>query len=105
MSTANQNSAPPFLIGCNGRGAQRSGLDKPVGLQEASIDEQFRMVKESGVFDYFDRIPLRGNLREYEQAMARHDLPVHTASWFYRLGQDEDRKSTRLNSSHVKISY
>ncbi len=90
MNAPAEGAAPlPFLLGCNGRGAQRSGLDRPVGLEEASIDEQFRMVKESGVFDYFDRIPLRSNLQEYEQAMARYDLPVHTASWFYRLGQDE----------------
>ena len=51
--------ARDFLIGCNGRGAQASSLEHPVSLQEDSIDEQFRLVKETGVFDYFDRIPLR----------------------------------------------
>jgi hypothetical protein len=83
------NATPEFLLGCNGRGAQASSIDRPVSLQEASIDEQFRMVKESGVFDYFDRLPLRAQLDDYLVAMAKHDLPVHTGSWFYRLGRDD----------------
>src|SRR5690606_28895473 len=41
----------PFLLGCNGRGAQASSADRPVSLEEHSIDEQFRLVKEAGVFD------------------------------------------------------
>lgn len=86
----------PFLLGCNGRGAQRSSLDRPVSLDEAPIVEQFRMVKESGVFDYFDRLPLRSNLREYVAAVERFDLPVRSASWFYRLGQDEALLSDNL---------
>ena len=80
---------PGFLLGCNGRGAQASSIASPVSLAEASIDEQFRMVKESGVFDYFDRLPLRAQLDQYLAAMARHALPVHTASWFYMLGRDD----------------
>lgn len=79
----------PFLLGCNGRGAQASSLQHPVALEEHSIDEQFRLVKESGVFDYFDRLPLRSNQAEYEKAMAKYELPVHTCSWFYMLGRDE----------------
>jgi hypothetical protein len=78
-----------LLLGCNGRGAQASSKEHPVSLAEAPIDEQFRMVKESGVFDYFDRLPLRSQLDEYLAAIAKHDLPVHTGSWFYRLGRDE----------------
>ncbi len=80
---------PEFLLGCNGRGVQASSLAHPVSLQEASIDEQFRMVKEAGVFDYFDRLPLPSQLGQYHAAMAKYDLPVHTASWFYRLGRDD----------------
>lgn len=79
----------PFLLGCNGRGAQASSIDRPVSLEEHSIDEQFRLVKEAGVFDYFDRLPLRSNQGEYEKAMQKYDLPVHTCSWFYMLGRDE----------------
>lgn len=78
-----------FLIGCNGRGAQDSSIDRPISLEEPSIDEQFRLVKETGVFDYFDRIPLRDSFDEYRKAVEKYDLPICTVSWFYRLGADE----------------
>ena len=71
---------PDFDIGCNGRGAQASSLNKPVSLDEAPIDEQFRLVKETGVFDYFDRLPLPSNIDEYRRAIAKYDLPVRSAS-------------------------
>ena len=88
--------AKDFLIGCNGRGAQASSIDRPISLDEASIDEQFRLVKETGVFDYFDRIPLRDSFDEYRAAMEKHGLPIATASWFYRLGEDEALLSDNL---------
>jgi len=87
---------PDFYLGCNGRGAQASSLARPVSLEEPSIDEQFRLVKETGSFDYFDRIPLRSNFDEYRRAIEKYDLPVRTASWFYRLGQDESLLSANL---------
>ncbi|MCQ9616115.1 xylose isomerase [Paenalcaligenes niemegkensis] len=68
---------------------QQSSLGNPVSLDEISIHEQFRLVKESGVFDYFDRIALRSNIDEYLSAIDTYDLPVHSASWFYKLGQDD----------------
>ncbi|MDE1949480.1 MAG: xylose isomerase [Burkholderiales bacterium] len=80
---------PTLLIGCNGRGAQASSLQQPVGLAELPIREQFRLVAESGVFDYFDRLPLRPELDQYLAASAEFSLPIHTASWFYQLGRDE----------------
>jgi len=92
---------PDFLIGCNGRGAQDSSVDKPISLNEPSIDEQFRLVKETGVFDYFDRIPLRDSFDEYKAAVDKYDLPIHTASWFYRLGDEDDNK---LISENLKIA-
>lgn len=86
----NQAFVPtPFLLGCNGRGVQLSSPDNPVSLAELPVIEQFRLVKEAGVFDYFDRIALRSNIDEYQRAIATYDLPVHSASWFYRLGEDE----------------
>jgi len=88
MSTVQQKM--PFLLGCNGRGVQRSSLQQPVSLNELPIREQFRLVKESAVFDYFDRIPLRSNFDEYVRAIEEFSLPVHSASWFYRLGADEE---------------
>jgi hypothetical protein len=78
-----------FSIGCNGRGAQASSTDKPVSLEEPPLEEQFRLVKEAGVFDSFDRLPLPHQLPEYQRLIAKYELPVKTASWFYKLGRDE----------------
>jgi len=73
----------PVKLGCNGRGARHlSELEPP-------IDEQFRLVKESGVFDYFDRLPPPGQLDQYIRSSAKYNLPIHTISWYYMLGRDE----------------
>ncbi len=87
MHEAPRPTLPP--IGCNGSGVQRSSRHQPIGLQELPIREQFRLVSETGVFDCFDRLPLRHQLADHESAIAEFKLPVHTASWFYRLGEDE----------------
>jgi hypothetical protein len=70
-----------FSIGCNGRGVQHT---KPV-----SVDEQFRMIKESRVFDHFDRMPQPGMEREYLDAAERHGIPIRTGLWSYTAGRDE----------------
>ena len=85
---------PP--IGCNGRGAQASSRSAPVSLKEPSIEEQFRLVHETGVFDSFDRLPMADQLEIYLQCIERWNLPVLTASWFYVLGQDELLLSDKL---------
>lgn len=72
-----------FLLGCNGRSAQhRPGT--PI-----SVDEQFRMVKESGVYDFFDRMPQPGQEAEYVKAAEKYCLPMKTGLWSYAKGKDE----------------
>lgn len=94
------SAATPFLLGCNGRGAQASSIDSPVQLQELPIREQFRLVKQAEVFDYFDRLPLRSNLHEYCAAIEEFSLPVHSCSWFYRLG-DSAEESLLLDNLKI----
>ena len=53
------------------------------------MEQQFQIVKNSGAFDYFDRLPNAQELSTYLECARRYDLPVHTASWFYALGRDE----------------
>jgi hypothetical protein len=89
-----EKTLPP--IGCNGRGAQASSLEAPVSLAEPSIDEQFRLVSESGAFDSFDRLPMPDQLDTYLRSIDRWKLPVLTASWFYALGQDEAMLAEKL---------
>ncbi|WP_150301315.1 apurinic/apyrimidinic endonuclease family protein [Pseudomonas profundi] len=90
---------PPFLppIGCNGRGVQDSCLDRPITMDEPSIEEQFKLVKRTGDFDYFDRLPLDGQLETFLSCIEKYDLPVHTTSWLYELGSDD-----HLIEEHMK---
>ena len=83
-----------FLLGCNGRGAQHQPGSPP------PIDDQFRMVKESGVFDYFDRMPQPGEENEYVKASKKHDLPMLTGLWTYTLGKDEALLQSNLELTH-----
>lgn len=83
-------------IGCNGRGAQASSITQPVSLAEPTLEEQFRLVAEAGVFDAFDRLPQPGELDRYRACIERYRLPVTTASWFYALGRDEAQLPDRL---------
>jgi hypothetical protein len=88
QAASSSATLPP--IGCNGRGAQDSSMDKPVSMQEASIEEQFRLVKRTGDFDSFDRLPQPAQLDEYQRCIQKFDLPVRTTSWFYELGTDDE---------------
>lgn len=82
-------TAPELLIGCSGRGVRASSPSAPVTMDEHPIDTQFEMVKGAGVFDYFARLPSRGNLDQYLAAMRKHDLRVEQPTWYYMLGRDE----------------
>ncbi|MCO7634513.1 hypothetical protein NJF54_22100 [Pseudomonas guariconensis] len=70
-----------FSVGCNGRGVQH--------LEPVSVDEQFRMIKESGVFDHFDRMPQPGEESEYLRASNKYGIPIRTGLWSYTAGRDE----------------
>src|SRR5690606_2194376 len=49
-----------------------------------------RMVKESGVYDFFDRLPQPGQEKEYLRASDKHGIPILTGLWTYMAGRDED---------------
>lgn len=71
-----------FSLGCNGRGLMHT--------KELPLDDQFRMLRDSGVFDHFDRIPQPGQEREYVEASNRYGIPLTTGLWTYQVGRDED---------------
>jgi hypothetical protein len=73
----------PFLLGCNGRGAMHLSVSEP------PLEEQFRLVKDSSVFDYFDRLPQPHQVDEYICCSSNFGLPIHTGTWYYMLGRDD----------------
>lgn len=82
-----------LALGCNGRGAQH------IPGTPITVDEQFRMVKESGVFDFFDRMPQPGQEAEYIKAAEKYDLPMKTGLWTYTKGKDETLLAHNLRLS------
>lgn len=70
-------------IGVVGTGVLHTDADIP------DIDTKFRMVRDAGVFDYYDRTPLPGELDTYLRASATYRLPIRAGGFFYVLGRDE----------------
>lgn len=68
-------------LGCNARGVMHTEV--------LPLADQFRMVRDSGVFDHFDRIPQPGEEREYVDASNKYGMPLTTGLWTYQIGRDE----------------
>ena len=47
------------------------------------------MVKEVGVFDYYDKTPRTGELEIYQKASAKYNLPIRAGGFYYIRGRDE----------------
>ena len=70
-----------------------------IGIQEAGVmhtawnefdlDTRFRMVKEAGVFDYYDKTPTPYDAPQFRRAVEKYGLPLTAGGWFYMLGRDE----------------
>ena len=69
-------------LGCNARGVMHTKV--------LPLAEQFRMVRDSGVFDHFDRIPQPGEEREYVDASNKYGVPLTTGLWTYQIGRNEN---------------
>ena len=85
-------------------GITQSGVLHIPGDDPPDLDSQFKMVKESGVYDYIDKTPLPGQEADYLRCRDKYDLPIRTGGWFYRLGENEElllenlRMGARLGS-------
>ncbi len=73
-----------LLIGVNESGVMHTDQDPPFDLET-----RFRMAKESGVYDYFDKTPAPDEAAEYGRLAEKYDLPILAGGWYYTLGRDE----------------
>lgn len=60
------------------------------------LETKFRMVKESGLYDYFDKTPPAEEEARYAALSDRFDLPILAGGWFYQLGRDENLLKANL---------
>jgi hypothetical protein len=83
----------------NVRGTTPDPASIRIGIVEASLrstmshapslDEQFRLLRESEVFTYLDKTPPRDRVSEYARLSERHAVPILAGGWWYTLGRDE----------------
>ena len=71
-----------FLLGCHWRGIQHNRL--------VPVEAQFQMIRDAGVFDYLDRLPPPDSIEEYRRCSDKYGIPMHTGTWYYQLGSEED---------------
>lgn len=69
-------------------GIQEAGVMHTV-WNEFDLDTRFRMVKESEVFDYYDKTPTPYDAPQFKRAVQKYGLPLTAGGWFYMLGRDE----------------
>tara|TARA_B100000315_G_scaffold116112_1_gene106478 strand:+ start:5526 stop:6542 length:1017 start_codon:yes stop_codon:yes gene_type:complete len=74
-----------LLFGITEKGVIHTDIDPPILL-----DDKFKMVKESGVYDYLDKTPPVNQVSEYLRCSEKYDLPILAGGWFYLLGRDEE---------------
>ena len=75
--------AREIKIGISGGGVLHTDAHVP------DVETQFRMVRDAGVFDYFERTPLPGLLDTYKKASQATGIPLMSGGFFYALGRDE----------------
>ncbi len=72
-----------LLFGITGSGVLHDAGSNP------DVDTRFAMVRDAGVFDYYDRTPPTGELDVYRRASAKYGIPILAGGFFYTLGRDE----------------
>ena len=75
--------SPSLLFGITGTGVLHLPGDNP------DVDTRFAMVRDAGVFDYYDRTPPTGELDAYRRASEKHGVPLLAGGFFYTVGRDE----------------
>ena len=60
-----------LLIGITESGVMHTDADPPIPL-----DTKFQMVKESGVYDYFDKTPSLELEEDYRRRSEKYELPI-----------------------------
>lgn len=66
-----------------------------------SLDDKFRMVRDAGVFDYFDVTPPVEDVHLYAEASEKYGIPITAGGFYYRFGQETDLLKTHIQNCAV----
>ena len=67
--------------------------------KEFDLDTRFGMVKDAGVFDYFDKTPSPHLFWDYHRLSRSHKLPITAGGFYYFLGRDEPLLAWNLRAA------
>ena len=81
-----------------------------IGIHEASVvhtdqaepfnlETRFRMAKEAGVFDYYDKTPSAKLEEKYAELSEKYQLPILAGGGAYKIGKDEQLLKANLQLS------
>src|SRR5690625_5573706 len=83
-------------------------LDVPQQPLNYYLDRTAAQTPEKPATIFYDAVIQYGQLKQYVDRLAgflQHELNVQPGDRVLLMSQNRDRKSTRLNSGHVAISY
>ena len=84
-----------LILGITEKGILYADQSKAIDL-----DTRFRMVKESGIYDYYDKTPEDPSLLDdYLRASEKYDIPILAGGWAYQIGKDEQLFREKLQLS------
>ena len=78
-------------IGIANRGVLHHNTESPI-----TLEEWFKEVAQSKVFDYVDKTPPKEDFNKYQSLSEKYNLPILCGGWFYKLGEDDDLLKTNL---------
>ena len=80
-------------------GITENGIRRKGGA-DLDLDTRFRMVAESGVYDYYDKTPEDpADVDAYLAASEKYGIPIRAGGWYYVLGRDEPVLKEKLELS------
>lgn len=82
-------------IGVVSAGVVHSGTD------DIDIYEKFRMVRDAGVFDYFDVTPPAEKVHLYAQASEKYGIPIAAGGCYYRFEQGTDLLKAHIQNCSI----
>jgi hypothetical protein len=88
--------ASELKIGITISGVQHHSFDAVPDLET-----KFRMVRESGAYDYVDRTPPDEEVSEFQRLSEKYGLPVRAGGWFYLWGRDNDLLKRNLDKAQA----
>ncbi|HTB89411.1 MAG TPA: hypothetical protein VK743_15725, partial [Steroidobacteraceae bacterium] len=89
------SSARTLLIGITGNSVVHTDAD------QFDLETRFRMVRDAGVFDYYERSPPPGELDAHVRMSERYGIPIRAGGFYYTLDRDEALLDWHLHIGHA----